>query len=50
MTVLDDENDLLLWRIALYPSLLKESSNLYNDFKELKQLRHAVEDVPVESR
>jgi hypothetical protein len=49
VTIPDDNND-LLWRIALLPYLLKESSNLYNNFKELKWLCYAAEDVPVESR
>ena len=43
-----DEDNLSLWRISLHPYLLKESTNLYNDFKQLKQLRKAAEDVPVE--
>ncbi|KAG0555660.1 hypothetical protein M758_12G190100 [Ceratodon purpureus] len=44
----DEDSNLSLWRISLHPYLLKESTNLYNDFKELKRLRNAAEDIPVE--
>lgn len=48
VTIPDEDNNLSLWRIALHPYLLKESTHLYNDFKELKRLRNAADDIPVE--